>query len=404
MTDPVAPLYELGRIGGGAALAVALILGVGFGWFLERGGLGNARKLAGQFYLADFTVFKVMFSAIVTAMLGLFWLGKLGVVDVSRVYVPETYLLPQLVGGLVFGAGFVIGGLCPGTSCVAAATGRLDGFAVVGGLLGGIWLFGEAFPLVDRFYASTARGTLTLPALFSVPHGVVVFAVVAIALVAFAGAGRLEQARAPHVAERVRTHRWLAVTGTTLGVLAFAAGDPYPAREGPGTGRDVTSVTAIAVARWIREGRPDVHVVDIRADSLFDVHHIPGAERIALDQLAARAWQSNESVVVYATNDADATRAVVLLTKRGVANAYVLRGGLLSWIAEILEPRLAPLPASATSDAQAARREQLELSRFFGGTPFVSPDAVPPAGRPLPAAAGLQSEAAAVARIIRRGC
>ncbi|MDQ3996334.1 MAG: YeeE/YedE family protein [Gemmatimonadota bacterium] len=191
----IAPLYELGRIGDGAALALALMLGAAFGWFLERGGLGNARKLAGQFYLADFTVFKVMFSAIVTAMLGLFWLGRLGVVDVARVYVPETYLLPQLVGGLVFGAGFVVGGLCPGTSCVAAATGRLDGFALIGGMLGGIWLFGEAFPLVDGFYGSTPRGALTLPALVGLPHGVLVFAVVAIALGAFAGVNRLERAR-----------------------------------------------------------------------------------------------------------------------------------------------------------------------------------------------------------------
>jgi hypothetical protein len=191
----IAPLYELGRIGEGAGLIVALALGAAFGWFLERGGLGNARKLAGQFYLTDFTVFKVMFSAILTAMLGLFWLGKLGVVDVSRVYVPETFLLPQLVGGLVFGAGFVIGGLCPGTSCVAAATGRVDGFALVAGMLGGIWLFGEAFPILERFYASSARGTLTLPLLLGVPHGVVVFAVVAIALGAFVGAGHLERGR-----------------------------------------------------------------------------------------------------------------------------------------------------------------------------------------------------------------
>jgi hypothetical protein len=193
--NSIAPLYELGRIGDGAGLGVALLLGAAFGWFLERGGLGNARKLAGQFYLADFTVFKVMFSAILTAMLGLFWLGRLGVVDVSRVYVPETYLLPQLVGGLVFGAGFVVGGLCPGTSCVAAATGRLDGLALIGGMLGGIWLFGEAFPRLERFYASTPRGTLTLPALLGVPHGVVVFALVAIALGAFSGAGRIERAR-----------------------------------------------------------------------------------------------------------------------------------------------------------------------------------------------------------------
>jgi len=103
-------------------LAAAVIIGIAFGWTLERAGLGSAPKLAGQFYLTDFTVFKVMFSAIVTAMLGAFWLSRLGVLDLSRVYVPETYLLPQLAGGLLFGVGFVVACLCPGTSCVAAAS------------------------------------------------------------------------------------------------------------------------------------------------------------------------------------------------------------------------------------------------------------------------------------------
>jgi hypothetical protein len=172
---------------------MALLLGAAFGWFLERGGLGNARKLAGQFYLADFTVLKVMFTAILTAMLGLFWLGWLGVVDVSRVYVPETYLLPQLAGGAIFGAGFVVGGLCPGTSCVAAATGRIDGLALVVGMLGGVWLFGEAFPLVERFYQSTPRGVMTIPGLLGLPYGVVAAAVVALALGTFAGIARLER-------------------------------------------------------------------------------------------------------------------------------------------------------------------------------------------------------------------
>ena len=109
------------------SLVLAFVIGVAFGWTLERAGLADAPKLARQFYLTDLTVFKVMFSALVTAMLGLFWLGRLGVVDVSAIYVPETFMGPQLLGGLVFGLGFVACGLCPGTSCVSAATGRLDG-------------------------------------------------------------------------------------------------------------------------------------------------------------------------------------------------------------------------------------------------------------------------------------
>jgi uncharacterized membrane protein YedE/YeeE len=171
---------------------IALLVGIAFGFALERAGLGNARKLAGQFYGTDLTVFKVMFSAIVTAMLGAFWLGRFGWIDLAQVYVPDTYLLPQLAGGLIFGAGFVIAGLCPGTSCVSAATGRGDGLAAVFGLFAGVMLTGLAFAPLRTFYDSTARGPLTLPDLLHLPYGVVVFAVVTIALIGFRAAEWIE--------------------------------------------------------------------------------------------------------------------------------------------------------------------------------------------------------------------
>jgi rhodanese-related sulfurtransferase len=183
--NAIAPFFELGDLGPGAALIAAVAIGIAFGWTLERAGLGSAPKLAGQFYFADLTVFKVMFSAIVTAMLGAFWLGRLGILDLGRVYVPETYLLPQLAGGLLFGIGFVIAGLCPGTSCVAAATGRGDGLLVMLGMFAGVLGTGLAFGSISNFYASTARGALTLPQLLGVPYGAVVFGVVAMALIAF---------------------------------------------------------------------------------------------------------------------------------------------------------------------------------------------------------------------------
>lgn len=188
-----APLYEYGLIGEGTGLAVAVLLGLAFGFFLEQGGLGNARKLAGQFYLSDFTVLKVMFSAIVTAMLGLFWLGWLGVVDLSRVFVLPTYWLPQLAGGLVFGVGFVMGGLCPGTSCVALSSGRLDGAAVLGGMLLGIVGFNEAYPVLAGFYERGFLGQPTLDTVVGLSRGATVLAVVLLALASFVLAERIER-------------------------------------------------------------------------------------------------------------------------------------------------------------------------------------------------------------------
>ncbi len=192
----IAPLYEAGALSPRSGLVVALALGLAFGFFLERAGLGSARKLSAQFQLTDFTVLKVMFTAIVTASLGVFWLSRLGALDLGRVYVPETYLLPQLVGGAVFGAGFVVAGLCPGTACVSAATGRGDGVAVVGGLLLGIFAYGAMYPVVERFASSTPRGTFTLPQLIGASHGMTPLILVVVALLAFRGAEWLESRRA----------------------------------------------------------------------------------------------------------------------------------------------------------------------------------------------------------------
>lgn len=189
----IAPFFENGAFGGTASLIAALLIGIAFGWFLERSGMGSAQKLAGQFYLRDLTVFKVMFTAIITAMLGVFWLGRIGVLDVDRIFVPETWILPQLVGGIVFGAGFAVAGLCPGTSCVAAATGRIDGIAVIAGMFAGILGTGLVFNRLEGFYLSMPRGVFTLPQLLNVSEGAVVFALVLFALAGFKVAEVIER-------------------------------------------------------------------------------------------------------------------------------------------------------------------------------------------------------------------
>lgn len=182
------PYYKFDYFSFDFSLAVAFIIGIGFGFALERGGFGNARILAAQFYFYNMRVLKVMFTAIVTAMLGLFYLSWNGWLDLSLVYSTDTYILPQIVGGLIFGIGFVIGGYCPGTSVVSAATGRYDGMVYLLGMLFGIFVFGEVFPLIEEFYNSTPMGKVTLPEFLGVSHGTVVFLVVMMALSAFAAA------------------------------------------------------------------------------------------------------------------------------------------------------------------------------------------------------------------------
>lgn len=182
------PLYKYGFFGEEISLVVAFIIGIGFGFFLERAGFGSGRKLAAQFYFTDMSVLKVMFSAIVTAMLGVFFFASFGWLDLSLVFVNPTYLLPMVVGGLILGIGFVIGGYCPGTSAVATATGRIDGLVYLIGVAAGIFVFGEAFSSIQQFYESTPMGAVTLPELWNVSYGLLVFAVALMAVGAFAAA------------------------------------------------------------------------------------------------------------------------------------------------------------------------------------------------------------------------
>jgi hypothetical protein len=180
--DLIFPLGQDGELPGAVVLGLAVLLGIGFGAALERGGLGDGRKLSGQFYLRDLTVFKVMFTAIVTAMLGLYWLEWVGLLDRSALLAPPTYVVPQLIGGLVFGAGFVMAGYCPGTSCVAGVSGRIDGVAALVGMLAGMLGFGELYPLLHRYLDATPLPDATLPGLLHLPGGVVAGGIALIAL------------------------------------------------------------------------------------------------------------------------------------------------------------------------------------------------------------------------------
>ena len=197
----MAPFFKFGLFGENLGLVVAFAVGIGFGFFLERAGFGSSRKLAAQFYFTDLTVFKVMFTAIVTAMLGVYFLSVFGFMDLSLVYLTPTFLVPQMVGGLILGAGFVVGGYCPGTACVGIATGRIDALVLFAGIFAGVFGFSELYPRISGFYMSTDMGQLTLPQVTHLPYGLLVFAVVLMALGGFMGAEWVEKRMAARKVE-----------------------------------------------------------------------------------------------------------------------------------------------------------------------------------------------------------
>jgi uncharacterized protein len=147
-----------------------LVLGSLFGFILQRGGLGNGCKLTGQLRLEDWTVFNVMFTAIIVAATGLWILDATGYMPASATFVPTTYLWAALAGGGFVGLGMSIGGYCPGTSVVAAASGRVDGIFFFVGLVAGTLLFAGTYDQLGAWIdAAPPAPVSTLPELLRAP-------------------------------------------------------------------------------------------------------------------------------------------------------------------------------------------------------------------------------------------
>ncbi len=182
------------------SLAGALLIGTAFGFVLERAGFGRAQVLVAQFYGTSMAVYRTMFTAVVTAALGTSLLAVAGLLDLRAVTIDyPTFIWPMAVGGLMVGAGFVVSGYCPGTSVVAAASGKLDGALTVAGVVAGSLLYAEVQPTLGGFHDSGNMGSLLLYDLFHLPPPVLAFGLLVAAVLTFKGAGHIDRARAAKV-------------------------------------------------------------------------------------------------------------------------------------------------------------------------------------------------------------
>jgi len=189
----MAPLDLTGTFGVTGSYLVYIGIGFCFGFILESSGFGDSRRLAAQFYFSELRVLKVMFTAIVVAMLLVFWASALGLLDYDVLMVKHTWLWPGIVGGLIMGVGFILGGYCPGTSLVSTATLKIDGMFFLFGHIVGVLAFGETVGYFYEFWNSSYLGRFTLPELFGLETGVVVLLVVCLALAMFLGFGWIQR-------------------------------------------------------------------------------------------------------------------------------------------------------------------------------------------------------------------
>ena len=344
MTTFPLPLADM--FGHYGAYVVYALVGVLFGAVLETAGFGNSKKLAAQFYFKDLTVFKVMFTAIIVACALIFLTSAIGLLDYNLVWVPPTYLWPGIVGGLIMGVGFIVGGFCPGTSLVAMATGKIDGVFFVLGVLTGIFLFGETVSSFAVFFNSSYMGRFTLPELFGVSYGLVVVGVVLMALFMFWGAERLEAAVGGETAQRAP--RWAPTGAAALVALAVAAlviGQPdtedrwrmIEAEQTALLDERAVQIEPAELLGLINDTRIKAILLDVRDERYFNQFHIQGARHLPEGEVvkAARELMMEPANTVFVTMGNDETAATAAWKKlkaESLPNVYILEGGVNNWI------------------------------------------------------------------------
>lgn len=348
---------------------VYLLIGMGFGFALEMSGFGNSPTLAAQFYFKDMTVLKVMFGAIVTAMVLVFLASAVGLLDYSLVYVNETYLWPGIVGGLVMGVGFILGGYCPGTSVVGAAVGKIDGIIFVAGVLFGIFAFGETVGLYEEFWYSSYMGRFTIPEWLGLPYGVVVVLIVLMALFMFWGAEQLEKIFGAR--DLSKEPKWRVYAGAgLLGLALLVAFIGQPTTEEKWARMEATETARLVnrevqihpaeLAKTMTDDTLQTIILDVRPEADFNLFHLQEAVHAPMDKLPAmvedlRAVDANTVVVITGNDETLATEAWKYLRAESVRSTYILEGGINNWIRVFGdEPFVAENAIADAADGQLA--------------------------------------------------
>jgi hypothetical protein len=187
------PLIPNGIISGNWDFVIAILLGIAFGFILEASGFSSSRNITGVFYGYNFVVLRVFFTAVIVAMVGVLYFDYFGWLDLSKIFILPTFLTPMILGGVIMGVGFILGGFCPGTSFAAIAIGKLDAVFFTIGLYGGIYLFSIAFPLFANFYDSGNLGNVTLTDITGISASWFAMGFTVIALAAFWGTSIIEK-------------------------------------------------------------------------------------------------------------------------------------------------------------------------------------------------------------------
>jgi 3-mercaptopyruvate sulfurtransferase SseA len=349
----ITTFFGTDTLGSSTALVVSLLVGFGFGFALERAGFGSSRKLSGIFYIRDMTVLRVMFTAMITAMIGLHLALSLGIITSDQIYFLPTVYGAQIVGGLLFGVGFALGCWCPGTAAVGVASGRLDALIFLFGAGLGSVLFNELFELLKPLYTWGDSGVKFVWAALglSAPFFVLLFATVGVAAFWLAEWGERKVAGAgPYYGTPFLKAFSVAILVSALCVVLLppVGTEPAASRGGPLT--EVSLLQAMEagedhidpeeLADRTLAGDPTLLLVDLRTPAEFAGFHLKGAVNTAAADLPEMLapHKNRGTVVLYSNGMTHPAQARDALARLGFNNVYLLTDGLQGFMERVLKP------------------------------------------------------------------
>jgi len=344
-------------------LIIALIMGFGFGFILEQAGFSNSRKLVGLFYGYDFVVLKVFFTAGITAMIGILALSHLGLLDLSLIYINPTFLRSALIGGLIMGIGFVVGGFCPGTSLCAASIGKLDGITYIIGSFVGIYLFDEAYPLLEKTYLADYMGSPTINQILGISRETFAALITLMALLAFVIVTIIENKvnKKPIRFERRQVYQMslmALIPFLIIAVTGFTPDKKEKILEYINNADNFKNCTpnvmdADKLAFELINNYYHYNIIDVRSPEDYKTYHLPLAINIPFDSMMNREWegyfkQNFRKNIFYADNTLQAKKACVLSGLLGKADHFILGTTVENFRQQFFEP-VEP-PESAPKD------------------------------------------------------
>ncbi len=397
-------MFGLDALGSGQAFLLAFLIGCGFGFALERAGFGSSRRLAGIFYFRDMAVLKVMFSAMIVAMIGMCCFLSMGWVAADQIYMMPTIYGAQIAGGLLFGIGFVMSAWCPGTAAVGLASGKLDALIFLAGAGLGAIIFNAVYPVVKGLETLGDAGIRVAWQDLGMSQGSFAFLFTCIAVACFWGAELIERKVA-------RTGAYLGtpfLRAFSLALLVLAGGLwllPSPSISAPGAAApfeqallgDVAAgedhVEPEELADAIMQGGRGLVVVDIRTPGEFAAFHIRGAMNADITELPAvlAPYAGADRIVLYSNGMTHPAQARDSLARMGYRNVYFLTDGLQGFFERCLKP--ASLRGEPLGPAEVERINAWRAFFAAPGTPVPPPPATSPAAALPPAPSAPRTEA-----------